>query len=48
MVLEVTEAAPDVIYVEDDVTLLMCDAQVVNLPVDPSFHSPKLTMQLSK
>ena len=47
-VLELTEAALDVICVEDDVTLWMCDAQVVNSPVESSFHLSRFTMQLSK
>ena len=48
VVLELPEAALGVMYVEDDVIVWMCDAQVVNSPVESSFHLPNFTMQLSK
>ena len=43
MVFELLESALDVIFVKDNVTLWMCDAKVVNLPVELSFHLPKFT-----
>ena len=48
VVLEVTEAALDVICMEHNITVWICAAQVVHLFVESRLDLPKFTVRLSE